>query len=606
MRFILLQLLLLSSLFSHSYFEQKDITKVIDITKIPFTEYSSKNSNFGFSKSIYWVKIDVKNSTDNRQKKVLHFPYTLLDYIDIYEFQDEKLLHKRSLGDLRVYKNDSFLPDPTYIFNLETNQSKIIYIKIETQGSMNIDISILDYEEFVLYGVKKLQALSFYFGAVFIMLLYNFILFLFIRDRSYLLYLSFHINYFIFSAALTSLAFAHIYPNIPTINSYAIPFLMSIGSTIAILFTVDFLHIRNESKTLFNLLKYLLYINITTTLLVFFISYYYSSILTSIVSLLSIVVILLTSIYSHFILKNSYAKYFALAWGVLLGGIFIIHLRNLGIIPVNTFTSYASLIGAFFELTFLSLALSHRYKIQAQEIVNRDQALYKQSRLASMGEMISLIAHQWRQPLNRLNLNLEVIKNMVQKENYNQQLVEKKFIDAETNLQYMSHTIEDFSNYFKPNKKKEIFNIKQLTQKAMQLLDARVNGIEIELPRDRDIELCGYINEYLQVILVILNNAIDNFEIKKVKQRKISLSIRENESDIYLSIKDNGGGINKEAIDKIFNPYFTTKFEKEGTGIGLYMAKMVIENSMHGTLKVESYKRTTTFTIITTKERAII
>ncbi len=604
MKIFYILLLLISSLYSQdvekqvSYFEQKNITQDINILSQEFHPLNLKHSNFGFSNSIFWIKIDIASSIKKSQQQVLNIPYALLDYIDIYELKNNQLTLQREFGDLRVYQNDSFSPDPSFIFELMPNQSRTFLLKIQTQGSMNIGVIISNYAEFVQRNVTKTQAFTFYFGAAFIMIIYNLILFLFIRNRSYFFYIIFHIDYLIFALALNGYAPMIFWPESPEINNYAVPLFMSIGSSLAVLFTLDFLQIKEKSPKLFYALSILFVINILATILVFVLNYHQSSLLTSLISILSIIIILASSAYSHYVSHNPYAKFFALAWGILLAGIFTIHLKNLGFLPVNIFTSYAAFIGAFFELTLLSIALAYHYNVQREELALKDKTLYRQAKFASMGEMISHIAHQWRQPLNRVNLSLAVIERVIKSDTPDYKMIEKKLKSSEENIQYMSDTIEDFANYFSPNKAKENFNIIESIQKAITLLEGSLNNINIILPKNKVVNLYGYSNEYLQVILVILNNAIDNFLQSNIHNKIISISVEEDEKNIFLYIEDNGGGIKKEYIDKIFDPYFTTKFQKEGTGLGLYMAKMVIENSMYGKLDVKSEKDTTIFTII--------
>ena len=606
MKFILLSIFFTFSLFAQnnilvksniSYFEQKDIKQNIDIKKEKFLTYNSKKSNFGFTKSIYWLKIDIKNLSQNSSKNTFVIPYNLLDYIDIYQLENDKLILKREFGDLRVYKNDGFLPDPSFIVSLKKDESKTFFYKIQTQGSMNIELYIKSENEFKRYSLEKSIVLSLYFGAIFIMLIYNFILYLIIKDKSYLFYLLFHIDYLFFILTLNGISAAYIWPTFPFMNSFAIVVLMSIGSSLAVIFTIEFLNIKIQSPKLYRLLRGLFWVNVIMTFSIIFIGYHLSSMLTSLVSLISILIILPSSIYSHYVSKNPNAKFFALAWGILLIGIFIIHFRNIGILPVNIFTSYSPLIGAFLELTLLSIALAYRYNIQKQEIVIKDTILEKQSRHASMGEMISNIAHQWRQPINRINLSLDVITEIIQDEHIENPIINKRVDNSKKNIQYMSQTIDDFSNFFSPNKTKDKFNIDEAVQKALNLIQSRTNGIKIELKIDETIEYYGFKNEFVQILLVILNNAIDNFELTNRTNKNITILVEKNNDNKTISICDNGGGIDKKNIDFIFDPYFSTKFKTQGTGIGLYMAKTLIENSMNGTISVISSDGNSTFII---------
>ncbi len=320
MSYFLLILLFVGTLHSQSlkssvgYFEQKELTSKANILQKDFTKLEPLHSNFGFSNSIYWLKVDVENLLDKQITEVLHFPYPLLDYIDIYRLADEKLILKREFGDLREYENDSYIPNPSFIIKLQPNESRTYFYKIQTQGSMNINLEIHSDDEFSKYSIEKTVIYSFYFGAIVIMLLYNFLLYLFIKDKSYLYYLLFHIDYLFFSLALNGISISYIWSISPIINSFLVPLLMSIGSTIAVAFTMEFLDIKTFSIKLHKYLKAILWINIMMTLATTVISYHNAAIYATVASVISIISIIYSGVYAHFVFKNPYAKIFVLAW----------------------------------------------------------------------------------------------------------------------------------------------------------------------------------------------------------------------------------------------------------------------------------------------------
>jgi signal transduction histidine kinase len=249
----------------------------------------------------------------------------------------------------------------------------------------------------------------------------------------------------------------------------------------------------------------------------------------------------------------------------------------------------------FLLTIIIILYFNYQLKKQVQKHIqkNKDQQdlLFQQAKLASMGEMLNNIAHQWRQPLNRINSSAAVIYTMGDK------IIQKKVKDIENNTKYMSNTIEDFSNFFHPDKGKDYFNPLDAVEQACRLLSSRIKNIDIKINLHSPMKIYTYENEFIQVILTILNNAIDNFELKKVEKPTIKINIKKENMEFVLTISDNGGGIDKSIIDKIFDPYFTTKFSSEGKGIGLYMSKMICENSMDGILVANNHKDGVVFTI---------
>ena len=246
-------------------------------------------------------------------------------------------------------------------------------------------------------------------------------------------------------------------------------------------------------------------------------------------------------------------------------------------------------------------------RILKESLKNRkkDETLFKQAKLASMGEMINNIAHQWRQPLNRINLSIQVIENLLKEIPHNfehKELIDKKIFYINKNINYMSNTIEDFMHFFHPDKVKNYFSLDDLIKKAISLIQNKDNEIKFDIEINNINSIYTYENEFLQVILILLQNAIDCFKTSNVTHKYIGIFAYEEKKEIFLTIRDNAGGIPAEIIDKIFEPYFTTKFRDEGSGIGLYMAKMIIEESIGGKLDVYSKNIYTNFKITLKKE----
>ncbi len=235
----------------------------------------------------------------------------------------------------------------------------------------------------------------------------------------------------------------------------------------------------------------------------------------------------------------------------------------------------------------------------------KDKILIQQSKLAALGEMLGAIAHQWRQPLNTINLSSYLIEEL-NKKNQNQNTSIQKYINQiiET-TEYLSNTIDDFRNFFKPNKDKDVFDVVEIVKSSISLISAQLTNhsikVELNVKEGGNYRLNSYPNEFKQVLINIFNNAKDSIILKMQKENieigVITISICNNDNSIKIEINDNGVGIDKSIIDKIFEPYFSTKFSAQGTGIGLYMSKSIIENSMNGTLNAKSKKSGAVFII---------
>ncbi|RXJ97633.1 histidine kinase [Arcobacter sp. CECT 8986] len=253
---------------------------------------------------------------------------------------------------------------------------------------------------------------------------------------------------------------------------------------------------------------------------------------------------------------------------------------------------FIMIILSFYITKFLEKSFfTYQKKILKEIEINRekDNMMAQQSKMAAMGEMIANIAHQWRQPLSVISTAVTGLKF----EKELGILEDKNFIRGMDSIHesviHLSKTIDDFRNFFKPNKNKTIFNLKDVVDKTLKLLNSQFNINEIYFVKNiEDVKIHGLENELIQVLINILNNSRDELK-KKPEDRFIFIDIKkiDNNKKVKFYIKDTAGGISQNIIKSIFEPYFTTKGE-EGTGIGLHMSKQIIETSFKGTIEVRN------------------
>jgi signal transduction histidine kinase len=249
-------------------------------------------------------------------------------------------------------------------------------------------------------------------------------------------------------------------------------------------------------------------------------------------------------------------------------------------------------------LANLNKTLDIKVKRAVEKNKEQEQILMQKSKFIAMGEMISLIAHQWRQPISELNaiiLNIKIHYNL---DKLDKNMLDKKTKDIENLLNYMSNTIDDFRTFFKPDKTKEKFYLSDSCQRVTDIASSMLNEHNISLIKniDQDLSIHNYQNEFEQVVLNIITNAKDALLCDNIINPEIKIYLYKTDK-IYLEISDNAKGIAPNIIDKIFEPYFTTKEESDGTGIGLYMSKLIIEENMGGELNVRSSSNGTYFII---------
>ena len=228
--------------------------------------------------------------------------------------------------------------------------------------------------------------------------------------------------------------------------------------------------------------------------------------------------------------------------------------------------------------------------IDITELKAKDRLLFQQSKMASMGEMIGNIAHQWRQPLSVISTCASGAKFEKEMNVLNDERLYESLDLIMENTQYLSKTIDDFRNFFKADKDIEDFNINESIKKVLKLVKSSIqnHNIKVKTIFQDDLIIKGLPNEFLQVIINIINNAKDVIILNSVNERYIDIKTYKKENYCFIEISDNGGGVDESIISKVFEPYFTTKHQSQGTGIGLYMSHQIIVEHMQGTISMKN------------------
>ena len=585
-----------------------------------FSRVQKDELSFGFTPSVYWFKIPIIDYSHEMTKQWwLDIDYTLLDDIQVYQASEDGislLLHSGDAGSF----SERYVQWRTYSAILDTREKSTLYIRVQTQSSMQVPIKIYSSTEIVKVKQGETLFYGFFYGILLLIIFYNIFLFFVWNDRNYLYYIFFISSFMLWQLCIDGLGHQYLWPNITWLSEKGVLIFISITIFNAILFTRSFLHLSEYAKTLNRTLivvqSVLLFLAISSFILP------YSVVIQILVWLVFPIPLLL--LYAGTIaLKNKYhyARFYIIGWTIFLGASVLLALNTLGLISGYAYIKYVQQIGSLTEIIFFSLALAERINLLRQqniktlsrlnsrlqsevhakvsEIREKDELLMQKFRLATMGEMLENISHQWKQPLHKLSL---VIQNYYFKhklEGATPQELEDFNEQSSTLLSYMSNTIDDFRNFFNPQKEKENFSIRENIEKVLEILSSSLQeeGIKIDINIDLDYKVKGYANEFGQVLLNLFSNAKEAFSLNEIEGRKIDIDVNAGEDNIVLNFCDNAGGMSKEVLPKIFDPYFTTKGFKEGSGIGLYMSKMIIENSMHGHFGVENTNNGAKFTI---------
>jgi len=255
------------------------------------------------------------------------------------------------------------------------------------------------------------------------------------------------------------------------------------------------------------------------------------------------------------------------------------------------------------ELKDFNANLETMVKVEIDKNKEKEKQLIMQSKLAQLGEMIAMIAHQWRQPLaaissSVIDLQMKIILNKEDKQIVNH--VENHLNDIENITENLTETIDDFKNFYKPSKSANKSTMNNIVNKSYSMINNYFSSYNIDTVFEYNSinEISVFENELVQVYLNILQNSRENFIIKETENPKIVITTQDHKDGVMVLISDNGGGCDEQILNKMFDPYFSTKYEKNGTGLGLYMSLKIVEEHHNGTITASNTNDGLCFTII--------
>ena len=512
-----------------------------------------------------WIMIELDENLSSGNYWIEHIDFEFTKHtFSTYQFVNKFSLFGRKIFSFEYNRTKD---SKRYFLQAVTNQSHVVPLA-----------SLFTPQNFSKYSVEfgsKMLLSFFLFGLIFMAAIYNGALYLYNREKSFLYYML--MQFFMVGVLVYLTDIVDIYVMGDVEKEEPAIFFYFILVEVVILFVLFFIRSFLETKKYLPFHdKVLHYITLFAVLdlVLFFIP------IMMIFSLHSFILLYVLWV-AWLRLKQGYkpALFFLFGWFALMVSVFLSDF-----FPDDYFALDPILIGSTIEALFLAMAVSYKMHEIKNEKEEQKELLVHQSRLASMGDMLGNIAHQWRQPLTRLGY---ILMNIEEKDK--QSLHEKKLEEASTQLEFMSQTIDDFRNFYAPTKAKEEFSLAEESQKVIDLIS--FEKVALELLIIKDSRIFNYKNEYKQVLLNLLSNARDVLLERKVTSSKVTLEI----DGVQIKVSDNGGGIKHENMQKIFEPYFSTK--EGGLGIGLYMSKMIIEKNMGGTISVDNDEEGAVFSL---------
>ena len=301
----------------------------------------------------------------------------------------------------------------------------------------------------------------------------------------------------------------------------------------------------------------------------------------------------------HEAAKKAYEKFARTGEGAVLGQVLELSAIRKGgqEFPISLVLSGVQIDGKWHGIGFMR-DITEKKELES-ELKQKDKIMLSQSRQAAMGDMISMIAHQWRQPITAIGMSAQNLQLDIELEDIDLKRFDTKLTTIVEQTEFLSKTIDDFRDFFKPNKKPNTNMLSNTVEGALSVVGKSLenNNIRLEKYFENDIQITTYHNELIQVLINIINNAKDIINIKEKDDGLITIQIYSDKDNAYIKVCDNAGGIPDSALSRIFEPYFTTKEGKGGTGLGLYMSKMLVEKHLKGEIIAENINGGACFTL---------
>ena len=553
-----------------------------EVDKSSFNTFENRDKS-------YWAKLEVKNRSSETKNYYLQSENQFTYHIEFFLLKNGKVVEYIEDGVIAKNKEREFNTNHMiFPLSLAPHEEATVYFKIRNYNKIDIDFSLVTKEYLIDFYQSYNILEGIFFGGMLMIMFYNLFLYFLLRFRAYLYYVFYTFWLTVYFAGLFGFSQRY-FPEFTWI------FYISSGAFFVsmTLFVQSILNLKEQLPKINSLLNiFIAYFVVATVINIFVLEaqeFVYAQLLFNLFfTLVPLYVMLVISVtyYLAYVKKETIARIYSWVWTVVSFAGFLLPLVYLNIIETDIPSDYIFQFLMLFEVLCFSFVLAYKIRVIQREQAEQQILLVEQNKLASMGEMISSIAHQWRQPLSEINgivLNLYVD---YRKEKLNEERFTEHLNGIEEVTSYLSKTIHDFMNLFSHKKELEEFSMLDVIRSSQRLA---VISFEEEVSflysQDINIQMFGYRSELIQALLIVINNAIDASKQNNISAI-ISIDIEKVDDMISINIEDNGGGISEEILRDAFNPYFTTKYESQGTGLGLYILKMIIEESMHGSVKI--------------------
>jgi len=579
------------------YIEDKDRNfKAKDILNNKNLTLLSK-SNVGVAKGPFYTRLQIENLSKKTQNFVLSNPLAGTNIIDVYIFNKDKLIAKHLLGDLRnIEQRKIKSPKSLFDISLKPNEHITIVSKIENYYIYNLKWEIIDINKHINDESYFQLIVGIITGIIVMFLLYNLLAYFIYKKIGFLL-----IAGYLFSAVSYQFGiygifyFMDIGLNLDLITTISWT-MQTVAMMFLILFPYHFFEVGKKFKKLSYLLKFFVVIYLGLLLLTLyaqFIDMDYFFIIPQTSGYINILISLfLIGLGIFMYLKKELGSiYYTISQGMLLFSIVLYSLALYGVVPYFDQYKYIIPIAMVWDALIYLYIQFLKVKLEQKELHHSKQLMLEQSRFNSIGKSIGNITHQWKHPLSTLGYNISMLETVYKHDKNNfEEKYEQSIPKLNHSVELMSSTIDLFTKFYSGQIEKKEFRAKQMLN-TLVLPMLEVKTIKKDIKFDIDIEdhlqILGYDTIFANIIMIIIDNSIDAFE--SGKENRIKISMVKVDNHYKLTYIDNAGGIDVKPIEKVFDPLFTTK-GKKGSGLGLNMVQMLVQEQLNGTVSLQNYQ----------------
>ena len=586
--------------FTLEYFiDKSNLLNIQEVQTKQFSSLSNENTFLG-SVGTIWYKIELYNQTNLDKELFLHNDYAYHSKeISIYTYQNKNFIDQEKYSIFKEKSHNKLIGSTlVYPFTLKANRVTTLYIKNTPMISAFMKLKIYDLKN----SLKSLTNKTFFSNIIifilFTLTFYNFILFLLNKRKEFIFY-----SLYLFNA---SLGFVYMYGSL--YNNFHIygqnTYWFNLSAILVSLFLALFIQSTFQTKKLNKNIHKLLYSLILLSIGNFLVAIFYDLLFAMKLLYFTFSYSFAVMIYfAYYLLKTKHylAKIFITAYTMYIIGISVTLLSMINVVALNFFTFHASGIGMVIEaLLFSYLIYYHIHKLEL-EILKQKELIITKSKKAQLGDMISAITHQWKQPLSRIAAVTTLLTFKIdQDKQLSQSELNEKLQLINSNVQFLSETIDDFKDFFQPNTTPKEEDIEEIIKKSISISmdDTLHKEIIIKTDIHFDKKLQTYKNELTHILLNIIQNAKEALISNKIESPMIKIIGYSKNDSLYIDIIDNAGGINEDNLPLIFNENYTTKETQNGNGLGLYLTKVILEEHLKSSIEAISITNGTMFRII--------